>query len=182
MLYLIIIIPVLLSIILAFYYNRLVKFKNKVNDAWSGINIQLKKRYNLIPSLVEIVKSYAEYEQQIFEDLVSSRETAINAESVNEQTLAENQISNSISKLISLTEDTPKLKANTNYIQLQETLHKTEKQIEMARRYYNAVVRDNNTFVESFPAILLYKSFGFSMYEYFKTDNPSYREPIKIEM
>lgn len=161
---------VVLGLLVMSFYNRFVKSKNKMGDAWGAIDVQLKRRYDLIPNLVETVKGYATHEREIFENLAKARNAAIGAGNVNDQQAAENMLTQSLKSLFALSEAYPDLKANTNFQQLQEQLGKVEDDLQMARRYYNAVVRDNNNIVETFPGNVFAGMFGFTSQPFFEID------------
>lgn len=175
----------LIVLVLVFYgvsiYNRLVKLKNLVEEAWSGIDVQLKKRYNLIPNLVETVKGYAKHESETFEKVVQARAQAQSAQSVEGQQAAENQLGKALVNLFAVAEQYPDLKANTNFLDLQEQLSIVEQDIERARRYYNGTVRDKNILVESFPSNLFANAFGFSKSPFFELDNEAERTVPEVK-
>ncbi len=161
-------------------YNRLVRTKTMVTEGWSGIDVQLKKRHDLIPNLLESVKGYMSYEQETLQKVIEARNSAISAKGVVSQSAAENQLQGAIGKIFALAEQYPDLKANQNFIQLQDTLKSVEDNIEQARRYYNGTVRELNTMVDSFPSNLVANQFQFSKAEFFELDNTSEREVPKI--
>ncbi len=161
-------------------YNRLVQKKNRMQEGWSGIDVQLKKRYNLIPNLVETVKGYAKHEKETFDQVIKARNAAINAKGVDQQQQAENMLTSALSGLFALAEAYPDLKANTNFLQLQEELSKLESDIEKARRYYNATVRENNILIESFPSNIIAGFFNFRLGEFFEIDAPEQRSTPKV--
>jgi len=169
---------VVIAIILI--YNRLVSFKHKTKDAWSGVEVQLKRRYDLIPNLLETLKAYMSHEKGIFELISDSRSKALHAQTIPEFGVAENQLNKALHTLIARAEDTPEIKADTTFLEFQRTLNDIEKQIELSRRYFNAVVRDNNTAVETFPGIIFAGAFGFTVYDYFEVDGESERANPKI--
>ena len=166
----VIIVLIILGLIIMTYYNRFVRLRNKVEDSWSGIDVQLKRRYDLVPNLMETVKGYASHEKEIFENVAEARTRAITAGNVKEQEAAENMLTQSLKSLFAVAEDYPELKANTNFQQFQEELSKIEDEIQMSRRYYNAVVRENNNAVETFPGFLIANAFNFESYEYFEIE------------
>jgi LemA protein len=149
-------------------YNRLVSLRNRAKEAWSDINVQLKRRYDLIPNLVETVKGYASHEKEIFEKVSEARARAMGATGMKERAEAENQLSQTLKSLFAVVEAYPELKANENFLQLQKDLVDTEDKIQYARRFYNTNVRDLNTLIESFPANLIAKNFGFEKMELFE--------------
>lgn len=159
-------------------YNKLVSLKNKVLEAWSGIDVQLKKRYDLIPNLVNTVKGYAAHESGTLEKVVQARNQAMAASSggsINDQVQAENVLSGTLKSLFALSESYPDLKANTSFLALQNSLAEIEETLQNARRYYNALVRDNNTAVESFPSNLIANNFNFEKFDFFEIENDAER-------
>ena len=166
----ILILAVVLGLAFVSLYNKFVRLKNKVEESWSGVDVQLKRRYDLIPNLLETVKGYASHEKGIFENVAKARNQAISAGSVSEQAGAENMLTQSLKSLFAVAEAYPELKASENFQHFQQELSGIEEQIQMARRYYNAVVRDNNNAVETFPGVLVANSFGFSAFDYFEID------------
>lgn len=178
------IILIVLLALIAFYgigvYNGLVKKKNVVEEAWSGIDVQLKKRYNLIPNLLETVKGYAAHEKQTFQQITEARNLAQSAQGVKEQQAAENKLNQSMMNLFAVAENYPELKANTNFLQLQNELSSIEGDIEKARRYYNGAVRDKNVAIESFPSNILANMYGFHQSEYFELQDLTQRENPKV--
>ena len=171
----------LIAIMLIAYYNKFVRMKNLTEEAWSGIDVQLKKRYNLIPNLVNAVKGYATHEKEVFENVAAMRSTGINAQTVKDQIAAENMITQALGKLFAVAENYPDLKANTNFLQLQSELADIEDDIEKSRRYYNGAARENNIAIQSFPGNLVAASFGFGKYEYFEIENPKSREVPEVK-
>ncbi len=166
----------LLFVFVALYavgiYNKLVKLKNLVAEAWSGIDVQLKKRYDLIPNLVETVKGYAAHEKETFENVTKARAAAQQATTVEGQQVAENKLNGALMNLMAVAERYPDLKANTNFLALQNTLGEVEGDIEKARRYYNGNVREQNTLIESFPSNVVANSFNFAKSTFFELENP----------
>jgi len=167
-------IVLLILIIAAIYmvmaYNNLVGMKQRVLSAWSDIEVQLKKRYNLIPALVDTVKGYAKHESQTLENVIKARNMALSAHNAGEASKAEAMYKSAVSGLFGLSEAYPELKANENFINLQNQLQALESDIESARRYYNATVRDYNAKIDSFPEVYISKQFNFTPYEYFEVD------------
>ena len=159
-------------------YNKLVSLKNRVQEGWSGIDVQLKRRYDLIPNLVNTVKGYAAHESGTLEKVIQARNMAMAAGSsgdVNAQAQAENALAGTLKSLFALAENYPDLKANTSFLQLQNTLGEIEENLSNARRYYNALVRDNNTAVEAFPSNLVANQFHFGKFDFFEIDNDAER-------
>lgn len=162
-------------------YNRLVKLKNLVAEAWSGIDVQLKKRYDLIPNLVETVKGYAAHEKETFERVTLARAAAQQATTVEGHQAAEKQLSSALMNLLAVAERYPELKANTNFLELQGALARIEGDIEKARRYYNGTVRDQNTLIESFPSNLIANAFGFVRSVFFELENPAEKQAPQVK-
>ncbi len=179
MLYILITLICLLVFGSIFYYNALVRRKNRMKEAWSGIDVYLKKRYELIPNLIETVKGYASHEQKLMQDLVKLRNEAIQSGQNPDKINTENQLSQNISKLMVIAENYPDLKANTNFQQLQTQLETIETEIELSRRYYNGTVRDNNILVQSFPSNLIASIFGFKNGIFYEVSDAAERMPVK---
>ena len=152
-------------------YNGLVRLREQVDASWSDIDVQLKRRYDLIPNLVETVKGYAQHEQGTLERVISARSSAMSADGPQERAQAENMLTGALKSLFALSEAYPDLKANANFGQLQETLSGLEDQIQRARRYYNAVVRDYNTRAQQIPINLIATAFGFRPREFFEIED-----------
>jgi len=160
-------------------YNRLVRLRTTVRSSWSDIDVLLKKRYDLVPNLVETVKGYARHEKSVFEDV--TRSSAISASSPAEKAKAENVFSETLKSLFAVAEAYPELKANINFQQLQAQLKEIEDGIEYARRYYNAVVRDYNIFTETFPSNIIASWFRFQTEDFFELEEPGVeRKPVKV--
>lgn len=167
------VILLILALIAAYFiiaYNSLVALRQKTNEAWSDIDTQLKRRYDLIPNLVETVKGYTTHETQTLEKIVEARTASMNAQSVDEKGKAENMLSGALKSLFAVAEAYPDLKANENFMQLQNTLKEVEEHIQLSRRYYNATVRDLNTKIEVFPNNLFAKQMGFTQREFFQAE------------
>lgn len=178
--WILLIILVLIGLFGITFYNRLVRYKNKVEDAWSGIDVQLQRRSDLIPNLVETVKGYASHEKELFESISNARARAMSAGTTAEKADAENMLTNSLRSLFAIAENYPDLKANTNFQDLQQQLSAIEDQLQMSRRYYNGAVRDNNNLVEGFPGNILSGWFGFRGFEYFEAEVDA-RKNVKVE-
>lgn len=178
-----IIFGVLILIVLwAIYaYNRLIVLQNRAKEAWSDIEVQLKRRYNLIPNLVETVKGYASHERELFEKVTEARANAIGASSVKEKSQAENMLSSTLKSLFAIAENYPQLKASTNFLELQRELRDTEDKIQAARRFYNSNVRDLNIKIETFPTNLIALLFGFKKMDLFEIEEPEEKEPVKVK-
>lgn len=162
-----------LAVIAAFFvlvYNGLVQLRNKANEAWSDIDTQLKRRYDLIPNLVEAIKGYTTHESQTLEKVTQARTAAMNATGVQAKEQAENMLSGALKSIFALSENYPDLKANENFMQLQNTLKEVEEHIQLSRRYYNATVRDLNNKIEVFPNNLVAGPLGFTKKEFFQAD------------
>jgi len=164
-----------------FTYNGLVRLRNQVKNAWSQIDVQLKRRYDLIPNIVETVKGYAAHEKETFERVVQARQRGIDASDVKQQQEAENMITGALRQLFALSEAYPDLKANQNFLALQEELASTENKIGFARQYYNDTVKDFNTRQEMFPANLVASMLGFQPSEFFEIEEASQREAPKVK-
>ncbi len=164
-----------------FLYNKLVRLKNTAESAWSDIDVQLKKRHDLVPNLVETVKGYAAHEQSLFARVTEARTRAIRSTGPAATAQAETELRDSLKSLFAVAEAYPELKANQNFLQLQNQLKEIEDAIESARRYYNAVVRDLNTAVEQFPSNLVAGRFNFGKKDFFELEAPTEeRKPVKV--
>src|SRR5437588_3573848 len=161
-------------------YNGLVRLRNRIQGAWAQIDVQLRRRYDLIPNLVETVKGYAAHEKSTFEAVTEARANAINAQGPAQQAQAENAITGALKSLFAVAEAYPELKANQNFLALQEELTGTEGRIAYARQFYNDSVQRMNTRIESVPTNVLANMFGFKHREYFEADDTS-RGPVKVE-
>lgn len=161
-------------------YNRLVRLRVRTEDAWSGIDVQLKRRYDLIPNLVETVKGYAKHERETLEAVIQARQAGIDANTVPEQAQAENMITGALRQLFALSEAYPDLKANTNFAQLQEELSSTENKIAFSRQHYNDTVSQYNSAIEVFPNNLIAGSFGFAGRDFFEMEDPAQREVPQV--
>ncbi|MBR9922929.1 MAG: LemA family protein [Bacteroidetes bacterium] len=162
-------------------YNKLVRMRSMVEEGWSGIDVQLKKRYNLIPNLVETVKGYAKHEKDTFQKITEARNMAQQASGVKEQQAAENQLNKSLVNLFAVAEQYPDLKSNTNFLQLQQQLSEIESDIEKSRRYYNGTVRDKNIAVQSFPSNIVANMFGFHESAFFELDDISQKDLPEVK-
>ena len=164
---------------IASVYNKLVRLKNQAEEGWSGISVQLKRRYDLIPNLVECVKGYAAHEQATFEKVIEKRNQAMSVQAPVEKAAAENEFTKTIKSLFALSESYPDLKANTTFIELQQSLNTVEDDLQNARRYYNATVRNLNTAVDSFPSNIIAKKFGFEKKDFFDIDEAE-KQNVKV--
>ena len=162
-------------------YNGFVRLKNTIEEAFSTMDVYLKKRYDLIPNLVETVKGYATHESGTFEKVVQARNLAANATSIEEKLKGENMLQSTLRSLFALAEAYPDLKANANFLDLQDQLNRVETEIASARKYYNAVVRDFNTKVESFPSNLIAGVFQFSRRPMFEVEDAQERQNVQVK-
>ena len=176
----VIVLVVLLGLYLMVTYNGLVSLRNRIENAWAQIDVQLKRRYDLIPNLVETVKGYASHERETLDAVITARNAGMNAGTPQEQAAAENQITGALKSIFALSEAYPDLKANQNFSQLQEELTGTEGRIAYARQFYNDTVYRYNTKIQSFPANVLANSFRFREREYFQADDES-RGPTQVQ-
>ncbi|KKQ21523.1 MAG: hypothetical protein A3G45_01865 [Candidatus Staskawiczbacteria bacterium RIFCSPLOWO2_12_FULL_37_15] len=174
-----VVVIVLLWIATAF--NGFVTLKNRAKEAWADIDVQLKRRYDLIPNLVETVKGYATHERELFEKVTKARASAIGAQGAKEKAEAENQLSGTLKSLFAVSENYPDLKASVNFLELQRDLTDTEDKIQAARRFYNTNVRDLNIKIESFPDNFIASSFGFKQMDLFQTASEAEREPVAVK-
>ncbi len=173
-----------LVVIVALYvvviYNGLIRKRVAANGAWSDIDVQLKRRYNLIPNLVETVKGYASHERETLESVIKARQTAIDVSGIAGQAQAENMLSGALRQLFALSERYPDLKANQNFMQLQEELSSTENKIGFSRQHYNRSAAQYNTAIAVFPANLIAGRFNFKDMEYFELEDTAQREAPKV--
>jgi LemA protein len=165
-----------------FMYNSFVRMVNRAREAWADIDVQLKRRYDLIPNLVETVKGYATHEKATFEQVTEMRTRAMNAQTVEEHAQAENMLTGALKSLFAVSENYPDLKANQNFLELQRELSDTENKIQAARRFYNSTVNDLNTSLESFPGNVVGNMFKFEKRDFFELDEGQQdaREPVKV--
>lgn len=173
----------LLILVVIGLYNSLVTARNRVDNAWSQIDVQLKRRHDLIPNLVEVCKGYMKYEQNVLESVTQARQQAvqISGGSVQDRAQAENILTGALRQLLAVVENYPELKANQNMLALQEELKATENRIAFARQHYNDSVMRYNTQIQQFPANLLASSFGFQPKTFFELTDPTQREPVKVQ-
>ena len=158
-------------------YNGLVRLRNRIEGAWAQIDVQLRRRYDLVPNLVETVKGYASHERETLEAVTRARNMALSAEGVQDQAKAENMLSGTLKSLFAVSEAYPDLKANQNFLQLQEELTATEGRIAYARQFFNDVVNKYNTKIQSFPAVIIARRMGFVEREYFEADEAARTAP-----
>jgi LemA protein len=164
-------------------YNRLITLVNQAKEAWADIQVQLKRRYDLIPNLVETVKGYAAHESSAFENVTKARAAAMGATGTESKAQAENMLSGALKTLFAVSEAYPDLKANQNFLQLQKELGDTEDKIQASRRFYNTTVMTLNTAEQSFPGNLIAGSFGFKPMDLFElgADEQAAKEPVKVQ-
>ncbi|ASK30503.1 hypothetical protein CEY12_10460 [Chryseobacterium sp. T16E-39] len=162
-------------------YNRLVRLRNLVQEAWSSIDVMLKKRHDLIPNLVETVKGYASHERETLDSVTRARNQAVGANSVEGKEAAEKNLNQAMMNLFAVAEQYPDLKANANFQQLQSELTSIENDIEKSRRYYNGTVRENNTLVESFPSNIIANMYKFEKSPFFELENIAEREVPSVK-
>jgi LemA protein len=174
------VIVVLLVLFLVVMYNRLVGLRNKVENAWAQIDVQLKRRYDLIPNLVETVRGYAAHERQTLESVTQARANALNAQGAVAQAEAENVLTAALRSLFAVAEAYPDLKANQNFLSLQEELATTENRIAYSRQYYNDSVQSYNTAIQTVPANFIAGVFGFRVREYFTAPEEE-RGPVRVQ-
>ena len=175
---------VLVIALLAFMYNSLIRGKVRTDEAWSDITVQLKRRYDLIPNLVNTVQGYATHEKTVLEDVTEARAQALNAQSVTEAAKADNQFQTALKSLFAVTENYPQLKANEGFQQLQAELVDTEDKIQAARRFYNGAARDFNIKVQSFPTNIFASLLGFKKRDFFEVDgaeSEAVGQPVKVD-
>ncbi|MCP3912035.1 MAG: LemA family protein [Actinomycetia bacterium] len=161
-------------------YNGLVRLRNRIENAWAQIDVQLKRRYDLIPNLVETVKGYASHEKETLDAVITARTAGMSAEGAHDQAQAENMITGALKSVFALSEAYPDLKANQSFLALQEELTGTEGRIAYARQYYNDSVFSYNTKIQQFPAVLIASAMRFTEREYFEADDDS-RGPVQVE-
>ncbi len=178
--WIIIVIILVIAVWLVSAYNGFVKLRNMVREAFSTMDVYMKKRYDLIPNLVETVKGYAQHEKTTLENVISARNSAINASSVKDRIESENALAGTLRSLFALAEAYPDLKANTNFVELQKQLQSVEADIANSRKYYNSVVRSLNTKVESFPSSIVASIFGFRQEPMFEISSDE-RQNVKVQ-
>ncbi|MBI4033441.1 LemA family protein [Candidatus Saccharibacteria bacterium] len=184
MAWIIIAIVAVLLLLVVFIYNSLVRAKVRVDEAWSDITVQLKRRYDLIPNLVETVKGYAKHERKVFEEVTKARTDALKAQTVGEAAQADNVFQAALKSLFAVAEAYPQLRASENFQKLQDEVTDTEDKIQASRRFYNGTVRDLNIRIQTFPNNLFANSLGFKLREFFDVDENqqlAVSEPVKVE-
>jgi LemA protein len=175
---------IVLLVIVVFIYNSLVRAKVRTDEAWSDITVQLKRRYDLIPNLVNTVSGYAKHEKTVFEEVTKARADALGAQTVGQAAQADNQFQQALKSLFAVTENYPDLKANQGFQQLQAELVDTEDKIQAARRFYNGAARDLNIKIQSFPTNIFAGVLGFKVREFFDVDanqTAAVKEPVKVD-
>ncbi len=177
-----IIIVAAVLLILIGLFNSIIRSRNRVDEAWSDINVQLKRRYDLIPNLVETVKGYTQHETEVFKNVSDARATAMSAGSMDDKLKSENALSGALKSLFAISEAYPELKANQNFLQMQGDLTDTEDKIQAARRFYNGTVRDFNTKLQVFPTNMFAAMLGFHKREFFGIDESGPEaQPVKVQ-
>jgi LemA protein len=161
-------------------YNGLIRLRNRTDEAWSDIDVQLKRRYDLIPNLVETVKGYATHEREVFERVTQARTQAMGAQTPAAHAKAENMLTGALKSLFAVAENYPQLRASENFSKLQDELSDTENKIQASRRFYNGNVRDFNTALQVFPTNLVASMLGFKAREFFEIEEPKEREAVKV--
>ncbi|OGG69329.1 hypothetical protein A3F27_01555 [Candidatus Kaiserbacteria bacterium RIFCSPHIGHO2_12_FULL_53_13] len=181
--FIILLVAVIIVLWAVFIYNRFVALTNRTEEAWSDIDVQLKRRYDLVPNLVETVKGYAKHEAGTLQKVTEARTKAMNASTVAEHAEAENMLTGALKSLFAVSEAYPDLKANTNFVELQRELSDTENKIQAARRFYNSVVQELQNALEMFPSNLIGSAFGFKTREFFQLGEgeQAAREPVKVK-
>ena len=172
------------AVVLIGLYNDMVRGRNLAEEAWSGISVQLKRRHDLIPNIVNAVKGYAAHESEVFTALAEARAASMNAMKSNDVRAvcdAEKGLSQALGRLFAVAESYPQLQANENFLHLQHTLSDLENDIQAARRYYNGASRDQNNRIQQFPGNLVAGSFGFRKFDYFELDNEAEREVPSVQ-
>ncbi len=162
-------------------YNGFVKLINRTKEAWSDIEVQLKRRYDLIPNLVETVKGYAKHENEAFENVTKARAQALGAQSVKEKEVADNMVTDALKSIFAVAEAYPQLRAVESFTKLQDELSDTENKIQAARRFYNGNVRDLNTKIEMFPYNVIAGTFKFAKRDFFELEDEGAKEPVKVQ-
>lgn len=180
--YIIIVIIAIIVLWLIYAYNRLVGLRMRAKEALSDIDVQLKRRFDLIPNLVETVKGYMQHEREVLENVTQARAAVASQKgSPIEREGAENMLSGTLKTLFAVSENYPDLKANTNFLELQREITDTENKVQASRRFYNSTAMDLNTKIETFPSSIVAKTFNFSQIEFFKLETEAEREPVKVK-
>ena len=174
-------IVIIVVLIVIGIYNSIVSLRNQVDNSWSQIDVQLRKRYDLIPNLVETVKGYAAHERETLEKVISARQMGIDAKTVKEQSKAENMITDTLKSLFALSENYPNLKADQHFSRLMEQLNGIESNIAYSRQFYNDMVMKLNTRIQTFPGNVFARMFNFTTRDYFEIGEAAAREPVKVQ-
>jgi LemA protein len=179
----ILLIVILLIILISFIaiYNSIVSLRNKVDNAWFQIDVQLKKRYDLIYNLVETVKGYAAHEKETLQEVIEARQAGLNADNIKDKSVAENKISSTLKNLFAVAENYPNLKADAHFMRLLEELQEIESNIAFARQFYNDMVMRFNTRIQTFPGNVFATIFGFKPKDYFAVEESAVKEPVKVD-
>jgi LemA protein len=177
----IVLIVVAIAILSIALYNGLVKLRVRSENAWSDVDVQLKRRHDLIPNLVETVKGYAAHEKDTFENVARCRSAAASATAPDARVQAENQLTGALRQLFAVAENYPQLRASEQFLSLQQALQQIEEALQNARRYYNAVVRDYNTRIQTFPSVLIAGPLGFQVKHFFEVSTPDERESVPVK-
>ncbi|MGE5281203.1 MAG: LemA family protein [Chloroflexota bacterium] len=176
---------VAIVIVGGFYYvakrNSIIASRNRVDESWSGIDVQLKRRHDLVPNLVETVKGYAEHEKQVFEKVTAARSDAMSAQGVGETAKAEEKLTGALTDLRAVAENYPTLRATENFQQLSRNLSELEDEIQASRRIYNSNVQSYNTMIQQFPGSIIANQGGFTAREYFEIEDAAQREPVAVD-
>lgn len=162
-------------------FNRMIVLRNRIDNAWSQVDVQLRRRYDLIPNLVEIVKGYAAHERETFEEVTKARQAGIDARTVEDQAQAENLITGALRRLFAVAEAYPQLRATENFMHLQEELAGTESKIAYARQFYNDSALTYHNLIQSLPPRIIANMGGFKARDYFEIEDPEARGPVKVE-
>ena len=181
LIFILLVVVAVLVLWIIFAYNGLITFRNRTQEAWSDIDVQLKRRHDLIPNLVEIVKGYASHEKEVFEKVTEARSRAIGAQNFQEKAIAENDLSATLKTLFAVSENYPQLRASENFLELQRELTDTEDKIQAARRFYNGNVRDLNTKIQTLPTNVIASMFSFKAMDFFGVDDASERESVSVK-
>ena len=180
-LWIIIGVPALILLWAVFAYNRFVRLVNQAKEAWSDIEVQMKRRYDLIPNVVETVKGYAAHERNVLENVTKARTQAMGAQSIEDHAKAENVLAGTLKTLFAVAEGYPDLKANANFLDLQRELADTENKMMASRRFYNGTVMNLNTAIQTFPTNIIAQSFGFKEEKFFAAGSEDEKEPVKVQ-
>ncbi len=170
-----------IAVVIIGMYNSLIRLKNRVDEAWSDIDVQLKRRHDLIPNLVNTVKGYASHEKETFEKVVQARSAAMQAGNAEEKAKTENALSETLKSIFALAENYPDLKANQNFLELQRELSDTENKIQASRRFYNGNVRDFNTKLQVFPTNIIGNTLGFKDRDFFEIEDAEERKNVEVK-